>query len=36
MEVRGGVGGEEAMLFAGDLLRMYTMYAESRGWRMEW
>ena len=35
MEIRGGVGGEEAMLFAGDLLRMYTMYVESRGWRME-
>ena len=35
VEIRGGVGGEEAMLFAGDLLRMYTMYVESRGWRME-
>lgn len=35
MEIRGGVGGEEAMLFAGDLLRMYTMYVESRGWRVE-
>jgi len=35
MEIRGGVGGEEAMLFAADLLRMYTMYVESRGWKME-
>jgi peptide chain release factor 1 len=35
MEIRGGVGGEEAMLFAGDLLRMYTMYVERKGWRLE-
>ena len=35
MEIRGGVGGEEAMLFAADLFRMYTMYAESRGWKIE-
>ena len=35
MEIRGGVGGEEAMLFASDLLRMYTMYADSHGWKME-
>ena len=35
MEIRGGVGGEEGMLFAGDLYRMYSMYAESRGWRIE-
>ena len=35
MEIRGGVGGEEAMLFAADLLRMYGMYAESKGWRLE-
>ncbi len=35
MEIRGGVGGEEAMLFAGDLFRMYSLYAESRGWRLE-
>ena len=35
MEIRGGVGGEEAMLFAADLLRMYTMYGESRGFKME-
>ena len=35
MEIRGGVGGEEAMLFAADLFRMYTMYVESRGWKLE-
>ena len=35
MEIRGGVGGEEAMLFAADLFRMYTMHVESRGWRLE-
>ena len=35
MEIRGGVGGEEGMLFAADLFRMYSMYAESRGWRTE-
>ena len=35
MEIRGGVGGEEAMLFAADLFRMYVMYAESRGWNLE-
>ncbi len=35
MEIRGGVGGEEAMLFAADLFRMYSMYAESRGWKLE-
>ena len=35
MEIRGGVGGEEGMLFAADLFRMYSMYAESRGWRIE-
>ena len=35
MEIRGGVGGEEGMLFAADLYRMYSMYAESRGWRVE-
>lgn len=33
MEIRAGTGGEEAALFAGDLYRMYTRYAESRGWR---
>ena len=35
MEIRGGVGGEEGMLFAADLYRMYTLYAESRGWKIE-
>jgi len=35
MEIRGGVGGEEAMLFAADLFRMYMMYSESRGWNLE-
>ena len=35
MEIRGGVGGEEGALFAASLLRMYAMYAQSRGWRME-
>ena len=32
VEIRGGAGGEEAALFAGDLLRMYMRYAEKRGW----
>ncbi|MBF9060211.1 peptide chain release factor 1 [Rhodobacterales bacterium HKCCSP123] len=35
IEIRPGTGGEEAALFAGDLLRMYTRYAEARGWRLE-
>ena len=35
MELRGGVGGEEGALFAHSLLRMYTMYAQSRGWKLE-
>ena len=35
MEIRGGVGGEEGMLFAADLYRMYSMYAERRGWTIE-
>lgn len=35
MEIRGGVGGEEGMLFAADLFRMYSMYAESKGWKLE-
>lgn len=35
VEIRGGVGGEEAALFAGDLFRMYSRYAESKGWRVE-
>ena len=35
MEIRGGVGGEEGMLFAADLFRMYSMYAERRGWKLD-
>ena len=35
MELRGGVGGEESALFAHSLLRMYTMYAQSKGWKMD-
>ena len=35
LELRAGTGGEEAALFAGDLCRMYTMYAQARGWRTE-
>lgn len=35
VEVRAGTGGEEASLFAGDLLRMYTRYAERNGWSIE-
>ncbi len=35
VEIRGGVGGEEAALFAGDLFRMYTRYAERQGWRVD-
>ena len=35
VEIRGGTGGEEAALFAYDLYRMYTAYAEGRGWRTE-
>jgi len=35
LEVRAGTGGEEAALFAGDLLRMYSRYAERQGWKVE-
>ena len=35
VEIRGGAGGEEAALFAYNLYRMYTMYAEKRGWKTE-
>jgi peptide chain release factor 1 len=35
LEVRGGAGGEESSLFAGDLLRMYQRYAANKGWRVE-
>lgn len=34
-EIRSGVGGEESALFASDLYRMYSMYAEQRGWKIE-
>lgn len=34
LEIRAGTGGDEAALFAGDLYRMYSRYAESRGWRI--
>lgn len=35
MEIRAGTGGDEASIFAGDLFRMYSKYAEARGWRIE-
>lgn len=35
IEIRGGTGGDEAALFAADLLRMYSMYAEARHWKVE-
>ena len=35
LEIRGGTGGDEAAIFAGDLLRMYSKYCERRGWKME-
>ncbi|RYD01335.1 hypothetical protein N752_30540 [Desulforamulus aquiferis] len=35
VEIRGGTGGDEAALFAGDLFRMYSRYAERKGWRIE-
>jgi peptide chain release factor 1 len=35
VEIRAGTGGDEAALFAADLLRMYTRYAERRGWKVE-
>ncbi|MBZ4688106.1 MAG: peptide chain release factor 1 [Clostridiales bacterium] len=35
MEIRAGAGGEEAALFAGDLFRMYSRYAENQGWKIE-
>lgn len=35
VEVRAGTGGDEASLFAGDLMRMYQRYGESRGWKIE-
>ena len=35
LEIRGGTGGDEACLFAGDLFRMYTKFCERKGWKME-
>ena len=35
VEIRAGTGGDESALFAGDLARMYTRYAETQGWRVE-
>ena len=35
MEIRGGTGGDEAALFAADLMRMYSMYAEARRWKID-
>jgi peptide chain release factor 1 len=35
LEIRAGTGGDEAAIFAGDLLRMYSRYAETRGWQIE-
>ena len=35
MEIRGGAGGDEGNIFAGDLYRMYTRYAESQGWKVQ-
>ena len=35
VEIRGGAGGEEAALFCGSLYRMYSMYAQARGWQSE-
>lgn len=35
LEIRGGAGGDEAAIFAGDLFRMYVKYCESKGWKLE-
>src|SRR3546814_21173323 len=35
LEIRAGTGGDEAALFAGDLLRMYSRYADTQGWKVE-
>ena len=35
VEIRGAVGGDEANIFAGDLFRMYTRYAEAQGWKIQ-
>lgn len=34
VEIRGGTGGDEAAIFAGDLFRMYAKYCESKGWKI--
>lgn len=35
LEIRGAAGGDEGNIFAGDLFRMYSKYAEAKGWRTE-
>ena len=35
LEIRAGTGGDEAAIFSGDLFRMYTKFAEQKGWRVE-
>ena len=35
LEIRGGTGGDEAAIFAGDLFRMYAKYCESKGWKLD-
>jgi len=35
LEIRAGAGGDEAAIFAGDLFRMYSRYADSQGWKVE-
>ena len=35
LEIRGGTGGDEAAIFAGDLFRMYSKYCETKGWKLE-
>ena len=35
LEIRAGTGGDEAALFAGDLFRMYSRYAERQGWKVD-
>ena len=35
LEIRGAAGGDESAIFAGDLFRMYSRYAEGRGWSVE-
>ncbi len=35
IEIRAGTGGDEASIFAGELMRMYTKYSEDKGWKIE-